>query len=157
MQGDIKKHDITESTRLDYSAAPFRANRQRGDDGLGVTSSEKIREDLMTDHRKDFEECETATIFKQFEAYGNILGLVSLGDYIWASQTITASILLCGNIYELVSMGKYLWAGLMVTASILLVVTIIYGLVECSWTSLHLTTNILLGVTITYRLREGCA
>ena len=40
---DIKKHDITESMRLEYSAAPFRANRQRGDDGLGVTSSDDER------------------------------------------------------------------------------------------------------------------
>ena len=64
---DIKKHDITESMRLEYSAAPSRAtsmaffmavilinflwaasflrfcNRQRGDDGLGVTSSDDER------------------------------------------------------------------------------------------------------------------
>ena len=86
-----------------------------------------IREDLMTDHKKDFEEYETATIFKQFEAYGNNYGLVSMGYYLFTS------ILLYGNIYGLVTMGNYLWAGLMVTAHILLILLNGMGYIE--WAS----------------------
>ena len=94
----------------------------------------------MTDHKKDFEECETTTKFEQSEPYGNIYRLVSMGYYLWAnlmiygptccSLCLFASLMICEllNVYlHDEHEGEFPFWVLLCTAITVIVVVVVTG------------------------------